>query len=70
MEQESSLPCSHDPATGPYVEAHILCFSFPQIFKNALKAPTCTCTYILMAETHSCSSITLFLRHSLVYANN
>jgi hypothetical protein len=38
--------------------------------KNALKAPSCTCTYILMAEMHSCGSITLFLRHSLVYANN
>ena len=38
--------------------------------KNALKAPTCTCTYILRAEMHSCSSITLFFRHSLVYANN
>jgi hypothetical protein len=38
--------------------------------KNALKAPTCTCTYILMAETHSCSTITLFFRFSLVQANN
>lgn len=34
MEHESSLTCSHDPATGSYVEAHIPCFSFPHTFEK------------------------------------
>jgi len=38
MEHESLLPCSHDPATGPYVEAHIPCFNFPQTFVKCFKS--------------------------------
>jgi hypothetical protein len=38
MEHESSLPSSHDPATGSCVEAHILCFIFPQTFEKCFKS--------------------------------
>jgi hypothetical protein len=38
MEHESLLPCSYDPANGPYVQAHIPCFNFPQTFEKCFKS--------------------------------
>jgi len=61
MEHESSLPFSHDPATGPYFEAHIPCYNFPQTFENCFKSS------ILYMYLHLNGRNALLWQHYLIF---